>query len=111
MKSMRNCVNARALACALVLAASFAPMRAQAPATEVATIRAVRRQVLPEVVRVTVEMDREVPFYQERIEHPSRLFFDLKGTRTVSNLVDATFRYDAGVVREIRLGRRPGRRT
>src|SRR5207253_4153435 len=52
-------------------------------------------------------MDREVPFYQDRLENPSRLFFDLKGTRTVAKLVDATFHYDTDVVHEIRLGRHP----
>src|ERR1700730_244735 len=107
MKSMRSCGNRKALACAVALAASFAPVRAQAPASEVATIRAVQRDVLPEAVRITVEMDREVPFYEERLENPSRLFLDLKGTRTVSKLVDATFHYDNDVVREIRLGRHP----
>jgi N-acetylmuramoyl-L-alanine amidase len=107
MKSMRNCGNRKALACAVALAASFAAVRAQAPAAEMATIRAVQRDVLPEAVRITVEMDREVPFYQERLENPSRLFLDLKGTRTVSKLVDATFQYDSDVVREIRLGRHP----
>ena len=75
------------------------------------TIRAVQREVLPEVVRVTVELDREVPFYQERLEGPSRLFFDLKGTKTVPALVDATFRYDTDVVRHIRLGRHPNNTT
>ena len=104
---MRNCGNRKALACAVALAASLAPVRAQAPAVEVATIRAVQRDVLPEAVRITIEMDREVPFYQERLENPSRLFLDLKGTRTVSKLVDATFHYDSDVVREIRLGRHP----
>jgi N-acetylmuramoyl-L-alanine amidase len=107
MKSMRNCGNRKALACAVALAASFAPVRAQAPAAEAATIRAVQRDVLPEAVRITIEMDREVPFYQERIDNPSRLFLDLKGTRTVSKLIDATFHYDSDVVREIRLGRHP----
>jgi N-acetylmuramoyl-L-alanine amidase len=71
------------------------------------TIRAVRRELLPEVVRVTIELDREVPFHHERIESPSRLFFDLKGTRTIPALVDATFRYESDVVRHIRLGRHP----
>ena len=75
------------------------------------TIRAVQREVLAEVVRVTVEMDREVPFYQERLANPSRLFFDLKGTRTVPALVDAALRYDDDVVREIRLGRHPNSTT
>jgi N-acetylmuramoyl-L-alanine amidase len=75
------------------------------------TIRSVRREVLPEVVRVTLEIDREVPFYQERLANPARLFFDLKGTKTVPSLVDATFRYDSDVVREIRFGRHPNSTT
>ena len=104
---MHNCANRKALGCALAFAASLAPVRAQAPAAEAATIRDVQRQVLPEAVRITVEMDREVPFYQERLENPSRLFLDLKGSRTVAKLVDATFHYDSDVVREIRLGRHP----
>jgi N-acetylmuramoyl-L-alanine amidase len=85
------------------------------PATTAAepesVIRAVHRAVLPDVVRVTVELDREVPFYQERLEGPARLFFDLKGTRTVPALADATFRYDSDIVRHIRLGRHPNSTT
>jgi len=80
------------------------------PASE-ATIRAVRRDILPEVTRITVEMDREVPFYQEQLTGPSRVFFDLKGTRTVAPLQDAVLRYDADVVREIRFGRHPNNTT
>ena len=80
-------------------------------ATVDSTIRAVRRETLPEVVRVTIELDREVPFYQERLDNPARLFFDLKGTRTVAALVDAAFRYDTDVVRHIRLGRHPNNTT
>jgi N-acetylmuramoyl-L-alanine amidase len=75
------------------------------------TIRAVRREVLPDAVRITIEMDREVPFYQERLEDPSRVFFDLKGTRTIPALVDAELRYDNDVVRAIRFGRHPNSTT
>jgi N-acetylmuramoyl-L-alanine amidase len=74
-------------------------------------IRAIHRSVLEEVVRVTVELDREVPFYQERLEGPARVFFDLKGTKTVPSLVDATFRYDSDIIRHIRLGRHPNSTT
>ena len=81
------------------------------PSASDSTIRAVHREVLPDVVRVTVELDREVPFYQERIEGPARLFFDLKGTKTVPSLVDATFRYDSDISRHIRLGRHPNSTT
>lgn len=75
------------------------------------TIRSVYREVLPEVVRVTIELDQEVPFSQERIGAPSRLFFDVKSTKTISALVDATLRYDSDVVRHIRLGRHPNNTT
>ena len=87
------------------------PASATAPAAGETTIRAVHREVLAEVVRVTVELDHEVPFYQERLEGPARLFFDLKGTRTVPSLVDASFRYDSDIVRHIRLGRHPNSTT
>ena len=88
-----------------------APPAATAPAAVDSVVRAVHRAVLPDVVRVTVELDREVPFYQERLEGPARLFFDLKGTKTVPALVDATFRYDSDIVRHIRLGRHPNNTT
>jgi N-acetylmuramoyl-L-alanine amidase len=95
--------------------ATTAPSPATAPGPDPAgaesIIRAVHRDVLPDVVRVTVELDREVPFYQERIDGPARLFFDLKGTKTVASLVDATFRYDSDIVRHIRLGRHPNSTT
>jgi N-acetylmuramoyl-L-alanine amidase len=80
------------------------------PASE-ATIRAVRREILPEVTRITVEIDREVPFSQEQLAAPSRVFFDLKGTKTAAPLQDAVLRYDADVVREIRFGRHPNNTT
>jgi N-acetylmuramoyl-L-alanine amidase len=87
------------------------PESASVSAAADSTIRAVRREVLPDVVRVTLELDREVAFYQERLEAPARLFFDLKGTRAVPALLDATIRYDSGIVRHVRLGRHPNRMT
>ena len=91
------------------IAAAAAPTTT--PAVADTTIRAVHRKVLADVVRVTLELDREVPFYQERLEGPARVFFDLKGTKTVPSLVDATFRYDSDVIRHIRLGRHPNNTT
>ncbi len=92
-----------------------APVSTAAPAatstTSIGTIRGIQREVLPDVVRVTVELDREVSFYQERIEGPARLFFDLRGTKTVPALVDSTFRYNSDVVRHIRMGRHPNSTT
>ena len=108
------------VACALLMAGAVTPLlRAQAPvpppapaaAMPLSTIRDVRRDVLPEAVRITVELDREVPFYQEQLAKPSRVFLDLKGTRTIPKLVDADFKFDFDVVRDIRLGRHPNNTT
>ncbi len=71
------------------------------------TIRAINRVVLPEVVRVIVELDAEVSFHHERIDNPSRVFVDLHGTRATAALRDATLNYDDDVVRKVRIGRHP----
>jgi N-acetylmuramoyl-L-alanine amidase len=68
---------------------------------------------LPDAVRVVIELDAEVPFRQERIPDPSRVFLDLPGTRPVTSLLDQTIRFqsDADVVRQVRLGRHPNNTT
>jgi N-acetylmuramoyl-L-alanine amidase len=76
-------------------------------------IKAIRRVVLPDAVRVTIELDGEVPFHEERIQDPARVFVDLPGTRPAPALVDQTLRFegDADIVRQIRVGRHPNNTT
>jgi N-acetylmuramoyl-L-alanine amidase len=78
-----------------------------------ATIRAIRREVLVDAVRVTIELDREVAFHDERIVGPVRVFVDLPSTRPSAALVDKTLRFDGDndVVHQIRIGRHPDNRT
>src|SRR6185312_17299965 len=87
-----------------------APAASQVPA---ATIRTVTRSVLPDVVRIVIEMDREVPFHDERIADPDRLFVDLSPTQTTNALSDQTLRFtaDSDIVRQVRLGRQSNRTT
>jgi N-acetylmuramoyl-L-alanine amidase len=77
------------------------------------TVRSIRRTVLPDAVRIVIEIDVEVPFHDERIADPSRVFIDLPDTRAVPSLVDQTLRFDgdADVVRQIRLGRQSNNTT
>jgi N-acetylmuramoyl-L-alanine amidase len=78
---------------------------------EPVTIREIRRTVLQEVVRVSVELDAEVPYHQERVENPARLLFDFRGTRPAPALADVAFAYQDDVVRHIRVGRHPNQVT
>ena len=81
--------------------------------SSIATIRDIRRSVLPDAVRVTIELDGEVSFHDERIPDPSRVFLDLPGTRPGPALLDRTLRFesDADIVRQVRLGRHPNNTT
>ena len=74
-------------------------------------IRAINRVVLPEVVRIVVELDGEVPFHHERIENPARVFVDLPGTQITPALRDAVLTYDDDIVRRVRIGRHPANTT
>jgi N-acetylmuramoyl-L-alanine amidase len=80
---------------------------------KVATISGIRRVVLADVVRVIVDVDAEVPFHDERIAGPSRIFVDLQATRTAESLIDQTLRFDRDndVVRQVRIGRHPNTTT
>jgi N-acetylmuramoyl-L-alanine amidase len=95
-------------------AASPAPTAGVEPArTRLATVRGIRRVVLPDAVRITIDLDTEVPFHDERIADPARVFLDLPSTRAAAPLVDRTMRFDGDmdVVRQIRIGRHPNNTT
>jgi N-acetylmuramoyl-L-alanine amidase len=82
-------------------------------AASIATIKDVRRAVMADTVRITIELDSEVPFHDERISDPDRLFLDLPSTRPARSLLDRTVRFDgdADIVRQVRIGRHPNNTT
>jgi N-acetylmuramoyl-L-alanine amidase len=84
-----------------------APAQAAGQPAAPVMIRDIKRAAIPEGMRVTIEMDAETAFRAERLDNPRRVFFDLKGTRPVPSLLDATLRFEDAIVREIRLGRHP----
>ena len=75
--------------------------------SKIATIKDVRRSVLPDAVRVIIELDAEVSFHEERISGPARILVDFAAARAVAPLADQTVRFngDADVVRQVRVGR------
>jgi N-acetylmuramoyl-L-alanine amidase len=91
--------------------AGSSPPPPVATSSSTVTLRAIRREVLPETLRVTLELDREVTFHDERIEGPPRVFIDLPNTRAAETLKDATIPFPDGVVRQVRVGRQLNQRT
>jgi N-acetylmuramoyl-L-alanine amidase len=72
-------------------------------------VREVKRVVLPEVVRVTIELDGEVAYREEALQNPSRLFFDLSGATLAPAIEEGVRTFtDGDVVHEIRIGTHPG---
>jgi len=77
----------------------------------VVTVRGITRTPLPDGVRVSIEMDRELLFKQEQLDNPKRVFFDLRGAHLSPGLRDSTLSFSDDIVREIRLGRHPQNTT
>ncbi len=86
---------------------------AASPGAPVVALRAVHRTVLPDVIRITLDLEAEVPFHDERIANPDRVFIDLSSTRPVPSLADRTVRFDGDgdIVRQVRVGRHPNSTT
>jgi N-acetylmuramoyl-L-alanine amidase len=97
--------------------APAAPKPAAAPAASapaaggMAMLKEIHRSVLPDGIRLTVDLDAEVTYHQEEIENPRRLFFDLKGVKAAASLQDVSLKFDDDVVKEVRLGRHPQNTT
>jgi N-acetylmuramoyl-L-alanine amidase len=62
-------------------------------------------------VRITLELNREVPYQTERIVGPDRVFVDLPRTRPVAALRWATLPFPDDVVRRVRIGAQPDQVT
>jgi N-acetylmuramoyl-L-alanine amidase len=76
-----------------------------------AALTSITRELLPEVLRIVIQVAKEVPFYDERIEGPSRVFLDLQNTRAVESLRDAVIPMQDEVVKQVRVGTQPNSRT
>lgn len=94
-----------------IRAAAPAEASPPVPAGPPVTIRGITRTRLPDGVRISIEMERELLFHQEHLENPRRLFFDLRGSRLAPSFGETDMRFSDDLVREIRLGRHAGNTT
>ena len=72
-----------------------------------AVLASIERTVTAASVRVTIELDREVRYLEQRLPGPARVFFDLQDVQAVPDLKDKVLSYTSDVVNKIRVGRHP----
>ena len=82
-----------------------------APGRATNALTGVKREVLPDAVRITLELGQEVNFRSDRIDGPPRVFIDFDNTRPVEAIKDATIPFPDDVVRKVRIGRQTETRT
>ena len=64
----------------------------------------------PDYTRVTVSLARDVQFKAQRLEHPDRIFFDLKDARLATTLLGQSYDVNDGLINKIRVAQyEPGR--
>jgi len=70
----------------------------------------IRHWSTPDYTRVAIDLESDIKFGSQRIAHPDRIFFDLRGTKLASTLVGKTFDVDDGFLKKIRVAQfQPGR--
>ena len=107
---MRNSASRHATvlvtAAILVWAHPMAAQPASRPASQsAARLTAIRRDAIPGAVRVTIELDRETAFREERLDGPPRVFLDFPNTAATATLKDRSMSFDGDAVRHVRVGR------
>ncbi|HZP16489.1 MAG TPA: N-acetylmuramoyl-L-alanine amidase [Terriglobales bacterium] len=84
------------------------------PSSDERTPKAVRVTNLqywsaPDYTRIAVDLEQDVEFESQRIDHPDRIFFDLKNARLASHLIGQSIDVDDGLVKKVRVAQfKPG---
>jgi len=83
---------------------------AKAPPGKTPRVTGIRHWSTPDYTRVAIDLESDVKFGSQRIAHPDRIFFDLRGTKLASTLVGKSFDVDDGFLKKIRVAQfQPGR--
>jgi N-acetylmuramoyl-L-alanine amidase len=70
----------------------------------------IRHWSSPDYSRVAIDLEQEVKFESQRIDHPERIFFDLLDANLASTLLGKTFEVDDGLLKKIRVAQfQPGK--
>ena len=73
-------------------------------------ITGIRHWTTPDYTRIAIDLEQEIKFESQRIDHPDRIFFDLYDTKLASTLIGKTLEVDDGFLKKIRVAQfQPGR--
>ena len=73
-------------------------------------VTSIRHWSTPDYTRVAIDLEQDVKFASQRIDHPDRIFFDLYDTKLASTLVGKSFDVDDGFLKKIRVAQfKPGK--
>jgi N-acetylmuramoyl-L-alanine amidase len=103
--------TAAPVAASRVAAPPVTPAPPVAPRRAMNALKGVKRDVLADALRITLELGQEVTFRSDRLDAPPRVFIDFENTRPVETIKDATIPFPDDVVRKVRIGRQTESRT
>ncbi len=77
---------------------------------KIVRVNSIGHKSAPDYTRITIGLEQDVQFESQRIDHPDRIFFDLKHARLSSKLAGSSLTVDDGRVNKIRVAQyKPGR--
>lgn len=77
---------------------------------KIVQVNSIRHTSEADYTRITVNLEQDVRFESQRLDHPDRVFFDLKNARLASRLMGSSVSVDDGRVKKIRMAQyKPGR--
>ncbi len=79
--------------------------------SKTARVLGIRHWSTPDYTRVAIDLDQDVKYRAQKIEHPDRIFFDLYGTKLDRGLYGKNFDVDDGFLRKIRVAQFAAGRT
>jgi N-acetylmuramoyl-L-alanine amidase len=83
---------------------------AEQPSARVSRVTRIRHWSTPDYTRVAIDVEGDVQFSSQRIATPSRIVFDLRGTKLASTLVGKSFDVEDGFLKKVRVAQfAPGR--
>ena len=83
---------------------------ASADVEKLVRVKDVQYWSMPDYTRVSIDLEQDVQFQSQRIDHPDRIYFDLKNAQLGSHLAGQSFDVEDGLVRKLRVAQyKPGR--